>query len=270
MVSTLPIMKNMDECTTAIATTKDASCSNAKKRVVRFADVDGCRPAKRRLVVRDDGSTASFMTDKERVQRWRQQNDVRETVHDVSQIIQTCNASGNSQEDSYKDFAEAVAKAYNLCYEETLPASPDCNDEVKLPRLPLHEMIVWGFPHTASRGLESRTIPGLGGHRLQKRRELIRGVLGVQRELCSMEVSPSDIAEALGAVSEVLSKPSKLFARAMGVVDGTSALLEYTATVTTAATTRPGNRKETTKTPAMRNMEHPLSMNTFINTSVVA
>merc|ERR1712232_212875 len=51
----------------------------------------------------------------------------------------------------------------------------------------------------------------------------------VQDHLRAMETDPIDAAIGIGTFSRCLSAPAKRFARAMGVADGTLALLEYAA-----------------------------------------
>ena len=236
-------------------------------RTIRFLDEDDAtsgsdssRPLKRtRLTIEHplpNVPLASEMTQEERSTLWMQQADHRATYDDVALVVKTCQASGNQQpnedeechnakrrsSDCYVNFAEALATAYNICNEESPEDETSCHSN-NSKELPLDQMIVFGGTHTQSRGLESRIIPGLGGHRYKKRREHIHGVLGVQRELVAMKTqcSRDELAEGLGAVSEYLSQPARRFARALGAVDGTMALLEYA----TVANLRPTETEET-------------------------
>ena len=69
-------------------------------------------------------------------------------------------------------------------------------------------------------------MPGLGAHRVQKKQECVQGVLNAQSHFRS--AGATDMAvDGLAALSRCMSAPSKRFARALGVVDGTLALLEY-------------------------------------------
>ena len=240
-----PLMKSPVSPVTAISPT------TTQKRTIRFGDDDDVnRPVKRRIVELADVPMASQMTPEERSTLWMQKADHRATYSDVAEVVRTCQASGDHDDnhddtgshsnnrqqrtqDAYVNFAEALATAYNICNEEPVEDScsnnntsdNDADDDTK--KLPLDRMIVFGTSHTPSRGLESKIIPGLGGHRYKKRQEHILGVLGVQRELRAMKTSDADMAEGLGAVSEYLSQSSRRFARALGAVDGTMALLEY-------------------------------------------
>ena len=223
-------------------------------------DSDSRRPLKRaRLVIEHplpNVPLASEMTREERRTLWMQKDDHRATFNDIAEVVKTCQTSGNQQpgeaedakrrsSDSYVHFAEALATAYNICNEESSEDDTSSFHSTSSSRkeLPLDQMIVFGGTHTQSRGLECKVIPGLGGHRYKKRREHIHGVLGVQRELVAMKTqcSRDELAEGLGAVSEYLSQPARRFARALGAVDGTMALLEYA----TAANLRPTEQEQT-------------------------
>jgi len=252
-----------------LSTTQPQSCGalppksvspTLRKRTIRFGDEDEdmSRPTKRRIIELTDVPPSSQMTVEERSARWMEKADHRATYNDVAEVVKSCQASGeesdfdqsfssscsNSQrsQDAYVNFAEALATVYNICYEDeestastaTSSCSSSSDNEEEEKKLPLDQMIVFGASHTRSRGLESKIIPGLGGHRYKKRKEQIMGVLGVQRELLAMKTSEDDMAEGLGAVSGYLSKSSRRFARALGAVDGTMALLEYATTNSTS------------------------------------
>lgn len=209
---------------------------NHKKRAVKFQE-DTNRRVKRRVVELQDVPTSSDMTDEERSQRWRQRPDHVNTFQDANQIIRSCQGNDDSAHSSssasYIDFAESFATAYNLCYAER--DSDDTGfgdidiDEGNAERgLPLDQMVLLGGDHTKTRGLEGKIMPGLGSHRYTKRKELIHSVLGVQEQLRGAgDACDHTITEGLSAVSKLLSMPSKRFARALGVVDGTLALFEY-------------------------------------------
>ena len=68
-------------------------------------------------------------------------------------------------------------------------------------------------------------MPGLGAHRVRKKQEYVQGVLNAQAHLRTK--GAANIDEGIAAVSTIMSAPSKRFARALGVFDGTLALLEY-------------------------------------------
>lgn len=248
----------------AIAALKRNSCKT--KRSIRFVDEEDAiiettdskslRPLKRARISIDhaleDVPLATQMTEEERSTLWMRKADHRATYTDITEVVRTCQASASQQEDgassccharrrsssSYVNYAEALATAYNICNEES-----ECSDDASLDKsekeLPLDQLIVYGSMHTQSRGLESKIIPGLGDHRSKKRKEHTYCVLQVQCEMMAMVkhqhlanaeatcCSPDDIAQGLGAVSAYLSKPARRFARALGAVDGSMALLEY-------------------------------------------
>ncbi|CAB9503469.1 expressed unknown protein [Seminavis robusta] len=210
-----------------------------KRRSVRFDEDSSSRRVKRKVVELFNVPKSSDMTEEERSSRWMQRSDHRATYQDVNQVISSCQEPDDSS--AYLHFATALATTYNLCNSNN-PNSFDSDDndsdddtaqQVDIDeanaqsKLPLDQLVLLGCAHTASRGLETKIIPGLGSHRLQARREHSQKVLRVQRELGGLGIDSSDMAEGLGSISELLSQPSRRFARALGVVDGTLALLEY-------------------------------------------
>ena len=216
------------------AATRESSNSSIcckKRRMVRFDEDKNSRNVKCKIVELQDVPTSSDMTNEERRLRWRQRPDHNETAQDVAQLIDALH-KGIVEGDScgYIHFATAMAKAYKLCNDDvtTVGITDTSIDEANAQsRLPLDKLVILGSVYTPTRGLECTMIPGLGRHRGKKRRELIRGVLGVQEKLRDMGTSSDEMAEGLGAVSEHLSQSSKRYARALGVVDGTLALLEH-------------------------------------------
>lgn len=215
-------------CLSAPSTTT----TTTKKRGVRFLeDNTPCRRVKRCVVELNDVPTSSDMTEEERAARWRRRSDHIDTFHDVEQIVLQCQQEDEEKPDAYLNFAKHFATAYNLCHAES-----DCDnndgeediDEANAQRgLPLDHMILRGDSHTCTRGLEVKIMPGLGAHRVQKKQEFVRGLLSVQSHLKA--IGAANASEGLAAVSKCLSAPSRRFARALGVVDGTLALLEYAA-----------------------------------------
>jgi len=239
-----------------------SSSTQVRKRTIRFEDndendtVNTPRPVKRaRIADPSNVSATSQITEQERSACWMQKADSRATAQDVQQVIKTCQASADTDEstttnplrsrshDAYVNFAEAIATTYNLCNQDEEALGEMCSSSGSSTArkedetLPLDRMIVFGLPHGDSRGLESKIIPGLGIHRFKKRREVIQGVLAVQRELKTLKiVTDDDKSEGLGAVSEYLSQSARRFARALGAVDGTMALLEYASTANSQST----------------------------------
>lgn len=216
--------------TAAVPKETPVSSLSSNKRSVRFEE-DAMRRVKRRIVELEDVPASSDMTNEEKAQRWRQNEDHIETFLDVEHVAQDCVSSSSAEdENAYLHFAESYATAYNLCHVEGDHDEQDDLDidESNIQRgLPLDEMILLGNDHAPTRGLETKIMPGLGAHRMQKKKEYAQSVLEVQRHLRSLGISETDASEGLATVSRCLSVSSKRFARAMGVVDGTWALLEY-------------------------------------------
>jgi hypothetical protein len=218
-----------------MATTEpSAETSCKKRRVVHFDEEESSsRRVKIRVVELLDVPTSSDMTDEERSQRWRQRPDHLATAKDVTELIGSCQDNSTDGEPSdYIDFATALATTYNLCHDEATSSAADdigIDEANAQSELPLDKLVILGSACTPTRGLECKIIPALGRHRIKNRKELIDGVLGVQEKLREMGTPQDDLAEGLGAVSEYLSLSSKRYARALGVVDGTLALLEHLA-----------------------------------------
>lgn len=221
----LPLHKQLSD--TEIATinvsvnsTKSTS-SIRKRRMVRFAEDHETRRVRRRVIELQDEPVSSQMSDQEKSLRWRQRSDSKETSAEVKVTVKGCHndsAKAGGEVNSYDSYSEAIAATYNSCYS---------NDVA----IPIERMTILALPHSERRGLESIINPTLGFTRLQKRRELIRGVLSVQDELRQVAgKSQSDIADDLGMVSEYLSKPATRFARAIATADEALACFECTFT----------------------------------------
>lgn len=189
------------------------------------------RRVKRRIVELEDVPASSDMTKEEKAQRWRQNEDHIETFLDVEHVAQDCVSSSAEEDDNaYLHFAESYATAYNLCHVEGEENEQDDLDidESNIQRgLPLDEMILLGHAHSPTRGLETKIMPGLGAHRMRTKKEYTQKILEVQKYLKSLDNNETETSEGLATISRCLSVSSKRFARAMGVVDGTWALLEY-------------------------------------------
>ena len=268
----------------AAAVSPNAAVAGRKRsrKIFRFEeDREDPRQVKRRI--REiPVPKSSLMTQEEKSLLWMQQEDHRNTLSDVLSLIQSCHqeqptgsrttsdaaAGGGSSTSNTKvpflQYAEALATTFTLC-DNGFPdhtISDDNNNGSDIRKSSsVANMAVWASDHIATRGVESKILPGLMEERQIRRSRAIRGVLEVQHHLRNMtytcstsqeeeeeEATSSDddatngtrpdadeVAESLAAVSQVLTHSARQFASAMAVVDGAQALMEYQAMVSSSS-----------------------------------
>ena len=179
-------------------------------------------------VQRDDGSSS-----------WYQKSDFRRFLGEATRLVSTCaneeylellsctyksccleDAADNTLSDQ---FAEELA--LNMAATSVAsPISPPCSGD--------QNSVENGADKDCARGLERLMSPLLVGCTSKQRRKTAIRAVVLAQETCSKSklphVSCGERSELLRIVSERHTVSAKKFAKALAVVDATSALLEYT------------------------------------------
>jgi len=236
---------------------------------------DITRPTKRRIIHLTARPKSSLMTVEEKTVLYMQPSDTRETASDVLRLMQDCrqammvppcdsSSSSNSIDEkndpskvSFGQYAEALAVTFQLCVDvpydldnNSTASSGDCDNNhtgSEKPQQPswnirtshsVAQLAAWATYHTATRGVESKILPGLYHVRQERRRKAIQAVLDAQTRLKALKRHKQTIISKDGELDpeqhisisyKALSHSAKEFASAMAVVDGRQALNEYLA-----------------------------------------
>lgn len=150
---------------------------------------------------------------------WVQDTDIHECMNTIRK---TCQNERKNSAATCSTYGKTLTDVYIAC----------CNDskgkDEEIPHsIASNELEVLG---TGSRGLECCVVPELSAKRSQLRKKNIRGVLAIHHRLRPVRIlGGDDVANAmLRSVAERLSRPSRKFARALGIGDSLAALIEYT------------------------------------------
>jgi len=182
--------------------------TSRKRRRVRFEEDPATRQVKQRVVQVQSKKDLSV---EEKTELWVQQSDIRASFETMKASVEDCRGQHST---NFALYEETLAETYLACINHTKDTT-DC-----LPaHLTSYHMVVLG----TSRGIESYTMPALARDRGRRRLESIQSIVQLHKSIAK-SLDPSEL---VGQVAGALSRPSRTFARALGVADAAAAFQAY-------------------------------------------
>eukprot|EP00521_Asterionellopsis_glacialis_P015701 CAMPEP_0195297436 /NCGR_PEP_ID=MMETSP0707-20130614/21505_1 /TAXON_ID=33640 /ORGANISM="Asterionellopsis glacialis, Strain CCMP134" /LENGTH=240 /DNA_ID=CAMNT_0040359245 /DNA_START=200 /DNA_END=922 /DNA_ORIENTATION=- len=149
-------------------------------------------------------------------------NEVYRTYHETSyKIAERIQQQANTFEPKYLSYESCIQRVLQTCLE--------CSPELH----PTDKVILWNWATIGDvrRGLEKLSVPHVAGELKRRKVGLISDILKLQNATvtspCGKTVTAQEKAALFQRISQQYSKPSCLFAKALGKADEIAAKKEY-------------------------------------------
>ncbi len=201
---------------------KDGAENSSRKRV-RF-DAYHNEPERMKVRVVETLRPSSAMTKEEKDAAWYQKQHFHENIRS-SRLYATTLASRCNIDCDIKDYANALVSTYASCTVEDWQDSRS-NEHCAQHLALLTTVQCTSMEGESTRGLEKVAVPFVGREAVRRRNDAISSVLLAQ-SVIGNKFAPHERQELIRIISEEQSKCARKFAKAMGIVDAMSALMEY-------------------------------------------
>lgn len=198
----------------------------SRKRV-QFEEEEAPKPVKKQMI---DSSfslslSSSEWSEPEREKSWYTKSDFRAGLKNTERLAIEFVQSANVPCRYEAKYSDVLTTTYAACCLEESDCCP-VSEELAHGLAVVTAAGDWCRIGETNRGLERITVPAYGSETLRRRKLAIGSVVSAQMSLAG-QLTPDENSECLRIISESQTRPSRNFAKSLGVVDAMSALVEY-------------------------------------------